>query len=210
VEAEAQEERNERIRRERMELPLDQRLGRAMGHPLRATLLAKLNTSPAAASDLDQEFKEAGEPVPLSNISYHVRELWRWGLIEVVSTEPVRGATKTVYRGITKMQLSDDSFKAMSAESQDGIVIEAVKEAYDRIKAAIEGGTFAKNENSHIITAIPSVDKQGFDEIADLIAETYGRIDDIAAAAVNRETDPAKRVRATVSLLSYESPAGDS
>jgi repressor of nif and glnA expression len=208
VETEAQEGKNERIRKERMELPLDQRLGRAVSHPLRATLLAKLNTNPAAASDLEQEFKEAGAPVPLSNISYHVRELWRWGLIEVVSTEPVRGATKTVYRGITKMQLSDDAFKAMSAESQDGIVIEAVKEVYDRIKAAIEGGTFAKNDNSHIITAIPSVDKRGFDEIAAVIAETFGRVTEIAAEAVNRETDPAKRFRATVSLLSYESPAG--
>jgi len=206
---EAQEERNERIRRERMELPLEQRLGRAMGHPLRATLLAKLNTKPAAASELEQDLKEAGEPVPLSNISYHVRELWRWGVVDVVSTHPVRGATKTVYRGITKMQLTDDVFKGMSAESQDGIAIEAVKEVYGRIKAAIEGGTFARNENSHIITTIPSVDKKGFDEIADVIAETFERINDIAAEAVNRETDPANRFRATVSLLSYESPAGE-
>jgi hypothetical protein len=38
------------------------------------------------------------------------------------------------------------------------------------------------------------------------ILSTWGEINDIAAETVNREPDPAKRFRATVSLLCYESP----
>ncbi len=200
---EASEAKKKRIRKERMKLPFERRLGRAMSHPLRAKLLALLNTNPASASELEEILND-----PLSNISYHVRELWLWGLIEVVNTEQVRGATKTRYRGITKMQLTDDVFKAMPTETKDGIIFEAITEAFERAKSAVEGDTFARHDNSHIITVIPSVDQQGFDEIADLIAATYHRVEDIAAEAVNRQPDPEKRFRATVSLLSFESPAG--
>jgi hypothetical protein len=201
VVTEESEAKKQRERRERMKLPLERRLGRVMSHPLRAKLLAMLNTNPASASELEEIL-----PEPLSNISYHVRELWLWGLTEVVDTEQVRGAMKTRYRGITKMQLTDDVFKGMPAETKDGIIIEAIKEAFERARAAVEGNTFARHDNSHVITAIPSVDQEGFDEIADLIARTYYRINEISVEAVNREPDPEKRFRATVSLLSYESP----
>jgi hypothetical protein len=49
--------------------------------------LAMLNTNPASSSELDKQL----EDVPLSNISYHVKELLGWNLIEVVSKEQVRG-----------------------------------------------------------------------------------------------------------------------
>src|ERR1700709_1026792 len=102
-----------------MKLPLERRLGRGVSHPLRAQLLAIPNPTPPGASELEEVLDE-----PLSNISYHVRELWLWGLIEVVGTERVRGATKTIYRGITKMQLTDDVFKGMPTATKDGIIIE--------------------------------------------------------------------------------------
>jgi DNA-binding transcriptional ArsR family regulator len=138
VVTEESEAKKKRIRKERMKkLPFERRLGRAMSHPLRARLLAMLNTNPASASELEEIL-----PDPLSNISYHVRELWLWGLVEVVSTEQVRGATKTRYRGITKMQLTDDVFKGMPTETKDGIIIEAITEAFDRARSAVEGDTF--------------------------------------------------------------------
>jgi hypothetical protein len=201
VVTEASEDKKRRERKKRIKLPLERRLGRAMSHPLRAKLLAMLNTNPASASELEEIL-----PEPLSNISYHVRELWLWGLVEVVGREQVRGATKTRYRGITKMQLSDNVVKGMPAESKDGIIVEAVKEAFTRARAAVEAGTFTKHDNSHIITAIPDLDEQGWEEVADLIADTYAKVNDIAAEAVNREPDPERRFRATVSMLSYESP----
>src|SRR5215218_6730248 len=101
-----------RKRRTPKEGTLEERLAKAMSHPLRAKLLAMLNTNPASSSELDKQLPD----VPLSNISYHVKELHGWILIEVVRKEQVRGATKTIYRGTTKMQLDDEAWLKMSAE----------------------------------------------------------------------------------------------
>jgi len=184
------------------ERTLEERLARAASHPLRAKLLAMLNTNPASPSELEQALKD----VPLSNISYHVRVLFELNVIEIVDKQQIRGATKTIYVGTTKMQLDDDAWKELSAATKDGISVEAVGEVLERASCAIKGGTFDKRDNRHVITAIPDLDEQGWEEVAQTIADAYERVNDIAATAVNREPDPTKRFRATVSLLSYESP----
>jgi DNA-binding transcriptional ArsR family regulator len=192
-----------KTRRTPKEGTLEERLAKAMSHPLRAKILAMLNTNPASPSELDRQIPDQ----PLSNISYHVKELLGWKLIEVVHKEQVRGAMKTVYRGTTKMQLDDEAWLKMSAESKDGISIEAVREVLERADCAIRGGTFDKRSDRHVITMIPDLDERGWGEVAGVIASTYGRINDIAAEVVNREPDPGKRFRATISMLSYESPS---
>ncbi len=191
-----------RKRRAPKEGTLEERLAKAMSHPLRAKLLAMLNTQPASSSELDKQLDD----VPLSNISYHVKELLGWELVEVVHKEQVRGATKTIYRGITKMQLDDDAWKKMSAEAKDGISIEAVQEVLERADCAIRGGTFDKRDNRHVITLIPDLDERGWEEVSRAIAGAYDEINDIAAETANREPDPTRRFRATVSMLCYESP----
>jgi hypothetical protein len=182
-------------------LSLEERLGRAMSHPLRAKLLAMLNTTPASSSELEKLLDDE----PLSNISYHVRELLDYKLIEPVRREQVRGATKTVYRGTTKMQLDNEAWLKMSDEAKDGISIEAVKEVLERASAAVKAGTFDKRPDRNVITEIPDLDERGWKEAAEAILGVWGEIKDIAAESANREPDPAKRFRATVSLLCYES-----
>ena len=182
-------------------LSLEERLAKAMSHPLRAKILAMLNTNPASASELHEQLG-----VPLSNISYHVKELRDWKLAEAVRKEQVRGAMKTVYRGTTKMQLDNDAWLKMSDEAKDGISVEAVKEVLERANCAIKGGTFDKRADRNVITEIPDLDERGWGEVAAAILRTWGEVNDIAAEAANREPDPAKRFRATVSLLCYESP----
>lgn len=183
-------------------LTLEERLARAMSHPIRAKILAMLNTNPASASELQNQL----EDVRLSNISYHVKELREWHLIEAVRTEQVRGAMKTVYRGTTKMQLDNDAWLKMSDAAKDGISVEAVKEVLERANCAIKGGTFDKRPDRNVITEIPDLDERGWEEVAGAVLSVWGEIKDIAAEAANREPDPAKRFRATVSLLCYESP----
>lgn len=189
-------------RKSREGLTLEERLARAMSHPLRAKLLAMLNTNPASSSELNSQL----EDVELSNVSYHVGKLREWNLIEAVGKEHVRGALKTTYRGTTKMQLDNDAWLKMSEEAKDGISVEAVKEVLERANCAIKAGTFDKRPDRNVITVIPDLDERGWKEVADAIIGTWAEINDIAAEVANREPDPTKRFRATVSLLCFESP----
>ncbi len=81
----------------RPSLPLDwEHLARATAHPLRISILELLGLDGGrtlSPSDLSQELQ-----IPLSNTNYHVTELAKAGLIELVRQHQVRGATEHFYR----------------------------------------------------------------------------------------------------------------
>jgi predicted ArsR family transcriptional regulator len=73
-----------------------QLLARANTHPLRISILEVLAMDRGrtlSPSDLSYELR-----TPLSNVNYHVTELHRTGLVELVGERPVRGATEHFYR----------------------------------------------------------------------------------------------------------------
>jgi len=79
------------------DIPVDwEHLARATAHPLRVAILEILGIDGGrvlSPSDLSQELQ-----IPLSNTNYHVTELAKAGLIELVRTRQVRGATEHFYR----------------------------------------------------------------------------------------------------------------
>ena len=81
----------------RRSIPVDwEHLARATAHPLRVSILEILGIDGGrvlSPSDLSQELQ-----IPLSNTNYHVTELAKAGLIELVSQRQVRGATEHFYR----------------------------------------------------------------------------------------------------------------
>ena len=81
----------------RSSLPVDwEHLARATAHPLRISVLEILGLDGGrilSPSDLSQELQ-----IPLSNTNYHVTELAKAGLIELVGQRQVRGATEHFYR----------------------------------------------------------------------------------------------------------------
>ena len=73
-----------------------ERLARATAHPLRVSILEILGLDGGrvlSPSDLSRELQ-----IPLSNTNYHVTELAKGGLIELVRERQVRGATEHFYR----------------------------------------------------------------------------------------------------------------
>jgi DNA-binding transcriptional ArsR family regulator len=73
-----------------------ERLARATAHPLRVSILEILGIDGGrtlSPSDLSRELQ-----IPLSNTNYHVTELAKSGLIELVRERQVRGATEHFYR----------------------------------------------------------------------------------------------------------------
>jgi DNA-binding transcriptional ArsR family regulator len=78
-------------------IPVDwEKLARATAHPLRVSVLEILGMDGGrvlSPSDLSRELQ-----IPLSNTNYHVTELAKANLIELVRERQVRGATEHFYR----------------------------------------------------------------------------------------------------------------
>lgn len=193
----------ERERPQEIQPELSDKLEEALGHPVRAWCLAKLNDAPAAASDLAKLSKQ-----PRNTIHYHMQVLERLGCIELVETQHVRGSEKKIYRGTTRVLLDQGIWNKLSPKTRTGISVKAVGESFERAQKALEAGTFDRRLERVVVNHKPSLDEEGWQEAVDILREAHERIERLEIEAINRTPDPLRRSRFTLSLLGYESPPG--
>lgn len=94
-----------------------QRVARANTHPLRISILEVLGIDGGrtlSPSDLSYELR-----APLSNINYHTTELYKSGLLTLVRTQPVRGATEHFYRLSPDPNGSNGKSNGVNGKRQD-------------------------------------------------------------------------------------------
>jgi DNA-binding transcriptional ArsR family regulator len=100
-------------------LPVNwERLARATAHPLRVSILEILGIDGGrvlSPSDLSRELQ-----IPLSNTNYHVTELAKSGLIELVRERQVRGATEHFYRLPEAAATAKGEESEETGEGEDG------------------------------------------------------------------------------------------
>jgi DNA-binding transcriptional ArsR family regulator len=88
------------------ELEVEQRLMKALGHPIRLRALTILNQRAASPSEIADEVD-----APVGVVSYHIRILEELGCIELVRTTPRRGAIEHHYRALERPWLTDQQFE---------------------------------------------------------------------------------------------------
>ena len=86
--------------------PLDyQRIAEVLVHPLKLRILALMTEPPPPRAAPESSLEPGWSPnnlcvavgASLGNVSYHVRQLAKAGLIELVATKPRRGALEHYY-----------------------------------------------------------------------------------------------------------------
>ena len=95
----------------------DQRVVKALAHPLRVQILGLLEHQTASPSELSAELH-----VPLGNVSYHVRQLQSFGLIRLVRTTPRRGSIEHHYELVARPDITDEAWDgaARHRQARDG------------------------------------------------------------------------------------------
>jgi DNA-binding transcriptional ArsR family regulator len=156
---------------------IEQRLAKALTHPVRMRVLTLLNQKVASPSELAEELGE-----PLGNVSYHVRMLLDLDLVELVNTKPRRGAVEHYYRATASPGIWDQ----LPDPLREGIADAILTKAWEDTLAAVEAGTFDSRADSHLSHTALVLDEQGWGEVAELLNETRDRAMTIEAAAAKR------------------------
>src|SRR4051795_5141955 len=86
------------------------RIAKALAHPLRARILQRLGERVASPNDLAAELG-----APLGVVSYHVRMLRDYDCVELVRTEPRRGALQHFYRATARPTLDAQQWRRLPA-----------------------------------------------------------------------------------------------
>lgn len=160
---------------------VDSRLAKALAHPLRVQLLAGLNQGVASPNELA---KKLGEP--LTNVSYHVRMLHDLGCIELVDTEPRRGALEHYYRAVVRPFFGEREWKKLPQNARNSISDAVLQLIWDDAATAIKDGSFDERDNRHLSRTVLAVDEQGWDDLQELMVETLDRAMQIQADSASR------------------------
>lgn len=143
---------------------VDQRIAKALSHPVRANILAILNERVASPNEISEELKE-----PLGNVSYHVRALLNLNCIELVRTAPRRGAIEHYYRAIERPFFSDRDWAQMPPSARQAISDKILDLSWGDLTDAIEAGTFEGRSDRHLSRTPLLLDDEAWGELNEIL-----------------------------------------
>jgi DNA-binding transcriptional ArsR family regulator len=143
---------------------IDQRIMKALSHPLRVRMLTLLNQKVASPSELADELDE-----PLGNVSYHMRFLADLKMVKLVRTEPRRGAVEHYYEALEPPLVSDEDWAQLPVALRRSLSDSTLTNIARDLKKAGEAGGFDR-DNIHMSRVALTLDQQGWDELSGLLS----------------------------------------
>ncbi|HET7418058.1 MAG TPA: winged helix-turn-helix domain-containing protein [Solirubrobacterales bacterium] len=181
---------------------VEQIVAKAFAHPLRVQILIILNEKVASPNMLSQQLNES-----LNLVAYHVRVLEKYDCIELVDTKQRRGATEHFYRATRRQLLSDNDWARMPASLRPGMTAAILKSIFEDIEVASKDGTLDEIDDAHISRTPMVLDKQGWSDVSDLLAESLNRLLEIQTEASDRIAQSGEAgILAKAHLLHFKSP----
>jgi DNA-binding transcriptional ArsR family regulator len=182
---------------------VEQIVAKAFAHPLRVQILIILNEKVASPNMLAQHLDQS-----LNLVAYHVRVLEKYDCIELVDTKQRRGATEHFYRATRRQFLTDTEWSSLPQSLRPGLSGAALKSAFDDVEEALDKETFDELEDRHLSRTPMAVDKKGWEDTAELLAETLDRLIEIQAESNERLTKSGEEiVPSRVIMLHFKSPS---
>ena len=182
---------------------LDQRLVRAMGHPVRVQALVILNERVASPNEIAKELDQT-----VGHVSYHVKVLKECDCIELVDTAPRRGAMEHYYRATDRAFLNAEEWDALPASIRPGMSASGIKTVFNDVASAVVEGTFDKRNDRHLSWTPMLVDEEGWGEIKKELTEMLERVFEIQSASAGRLTKAdAPGIPVSVAMMAFEAPS---
>jgi DNA-binding transcriptional ArsR family regulator len=181
---------------------IDQRLVRALAHPLRVQILEVLTERVASPNRLSEELDTG-----LSHVAYHTRALSKCGCLELVETAQRRGATEHFYKAAPDSFLGSRAWRKVPRSLRSGVTGATLQTFMDKAIAALEAGTIDNREDTTLSWMPLRVDDRGWAEVTAIMQEATDRV----LAAQSRSSRRLARARtggeaisAVVSLANFE------
>jgi DNA-binding transcriptional ArsR family regulator len=179
---------------------ITQQLAKALAHPLRVRILSSLQKGISSPNQLSQELGE-----PLGNVSYHVKTLLEYDCVELVKTEPRRGAVEHFYRATERAFFNDADWAKIPASARKGIHGVLLQTIGQEATDAMVAGKFDARIDTHATQSALLLDEQGWSEIATLLNETLDRANAIAEDAATRLADEkSDPITTSLAMLHFE------
>lgn len=161
---------------------VDEQLVKALSHSVRVQILSLMTDGEWSPNMLH---KELG--VGLSQISYHVKVLKDFKLIELTKTEPRRGAVEHFYTATTRVIIPEDVAAALPKAARMETLRRILMLAGKDMTKALETGAFYDRPDFHATRTPMVLDEKGR-------AKLHAKLDEVLETAIKAEEESLKRI----------------
>lgn len=154
----------------------ERKVAHAVNHPVRLDVLSILFERIASPNEMAEQLK-----VALGNVSFHVTELHKDGVIELVKTEQRRGAIEHYYRAKLRPEISDEELKAMPRASRRKMAALHLQAIVAESLSSLKHGKMDADDDLNLIWMPMALDVGGQERVSELQAEMFERLEAIKA-----------------------------
>jgi DNA-binding transcriptional ArsR family regulator len=181
--------------------PVDQRLMKGLSHPLRVQILTLINERPWSPRELQKELNEG-----LSQVSYHVKVLKDFELIELVKTEPRRGAVEHFYSPVQRIIIPEGMSAGLPKSARLEMLAKIIRDAERDVRESLKAGAFYEREDFHASWTPMDLDEQGCADLHARADEFLADLLKIESESANRQTgDTAESIPISVAVFAFGS-----
>src|SRR3954452_9919333 len=174
------------------------RIAKALAHPLRAQILKRLGERVASPGELAAELG-----APLGVVSYHVRMLREYECVELVRTEPRRGALQHFYRATARPTLEDDQWRTLPPRLRRELAGETIHELVTDLAASADAGLL--EDADIVVDRTPlELDERAFKKLNKLLARTHEQALQIASDSAARLDEGEGGIATEVAILQFK------
>jgi DNA-binding transcriptional ArsR family regulator len=182
---------------------VDQRVIKALAHPVRARALAILNERVASPNEIANELEQS-----VGHVSYHINVLKKCDCIELVATAPRRGAVEHYYRATSRAFIDDEAWRRLPASVRPSLTATLLQDLIEDAGGALNAGTFDARDDRHLAWTPMIVDERGWGDINEALAALLEQVLEIQAASGKRLTKAGEPgIQVSVASMAYEAPA---
>jgi predicted ArsR family transcriptional regulator len=153
----------------------------AVTHPVRTRCFAILAERTASPVEIARELR-----LDVNQVSYHIRQLDEWGLIEEVDNRPVRGAVEHFYRAVV--------FPEITAEEEATLFPEERRQHAETVLSlftadavrSLDTGLLYERTDHYLDRYAYDVDEKAWEESREAYAECFAKIQTIKEGADRR------------------------
>jgi predicted ArsR family transcriptional regulator len=179
-------------------------LASAMSHPTRLEAMTILLRRPASPSQIAAELEQ-----PLSNVSYHVDQLVKFGCIRLARTEPAGGGrvVQHVYEAVDRVYFDADSWDRLGRQEKLKVAIALMRLVSEDINEAMAQMTFFEPDDNHLSRSPMDVDGEGWEEVVTLLDGVVDSLFEIQGNVAARCADGGgKTFPIKVEIMQFRSP----